>query len=128
MWYTPIAVWSVVIVGLIVSYLTGPLKPNEVDPKLLIFVSDVFCCCLPKRIRDWLRCGYTNEAYSDNQVKNDIELAPSDGYDALHTSPSTQTFGIDTVDKLPPDGTIRKTVDGAYDNPTMIMKDERYKE
>ena len=54
MWYTPIAVATVVIVGLIVSYLTRPLKPGEIDPKLLIPVGDVCCCFLPKRCRAWL--------------------------------------------------------------------------
>ncbi len=57
------------------------------------------------------------------KAKNDIELVTSDGYDTLHTSPSTQTFNIDTKDKYPSDGMVRKIVNGAYDNPTMIMKD-----
>jgi hypothetical protein len=68
MWYTPIAVGTVVIVGIIVSYLTGPTKPNEIDPKLLIPISDVCCCCLPKRIRDWLRCGVKDAVYSVEKV------------------------------------------------------------
>lgn len=41
----------VMLVGTAVSYLTGPLKPNEVDPKLIISMSDMFCCCLPDRWR-----------------------------------------------------------------------------
>ncbi|CAF4014304.1 unnamed protein product [Rotaria sordida] len=56
MWYSPIAVSTVLIVGLIVSYLTRPLKPHEVDPKLIIPIDDVCCCCLPKSVRHWLRC------------------------------------------------------------------------
>jgi hypothetical protein len=68
MWYSPIAVGTVLSVGLIVSYLTGPLKPNEVDPKLLIPIDNVCCCCLPKRIRDWFRCGVDYEKYLDEKV------------------------------------------------------------
>jgi hypothetical protein len=68
MWYTPIAVGTVVIVGLIVSYLTGPMKPNEVDPKLIIPIGDVCCCCLPKRIRDWLRYGVKEDVYTNEKV------------------------------------------------------------
>jgi hypothetical protein len=68
MWYTPIAVGTVVIVGLIVSYITGPVKPHNIDPKLIISVSDICCCCLPKRVRDWLRCGFTYDDYSDDKV------------------------------------------------------------
>jgi sodium-coupled monocarboxylate transporter 8/12 len=68
MWYTTIAVGTVLVVGIIVSYITGPLKPNEVDPKLLIPISDVFCCCLPKRIRDWLRCGVKEDVNLEQKV------------------------------------------------------------
>jgi len=68
MWYSPIAVFTVLIVGLIVSYLTHPLKPHEVDPKLIIPVGDFFCCCLPQCIRDWLRCGVNYENYFEEQV------------------------------------------------------------
>jgi len=56
-WYTPIAVGMVLIVGLIVSYITHPLKPHEIDPKLIISVNDICCCFLPKRWCMWLRCG-----------------------------------------------------------------------
>ncbi|CAF1339313.1 unnamed protein product [Rotaria sordida] len=56
MWYSPIAVSTVLIVGLIVSYLTRPLKPHEVDPKLIIPIDDVCCCCLPNSVRHWLHC------------------------------------------------------------------------
>jgi hypothetical protein len=68
MWYTPIAVGTVLIVGLIVSYITGPTKPNEIDPKLLISCSDVCCCFLPKRVRDWLRCGVKVNVYPEEKV------------------------------------------------------------
>ena len=63
MWYTPIAVGTVILVGNIVSYLSGPREPHEIDPKLIIRVGDVCCCCLPKRWRTWLQCGVNEEAY-----------------------------------------------------------------
>ncbi|CAF1491028.1 unnamed protein product [Adineta ricciae] len=81
MWYTPIAVLTVVIVGVIVSYFTHPLKPNEIDPKYLISIGDVCCCCLPKFVRQFLRFGVDFENYDndnsngDNDNKNDIEMA-----------------------------------------------------
>lgn len=61
MWYSPIAVSTVVIVGLIVSYLTQPLKPNEIDSKLIIPIDRVCCCCLPKNVRHWFRRGTDHE-------------------------------------------------------------------
>lgn len=68
MWYTPIAVGAVVIVGLIVSYITGPTKPGETDPKLLIPLGDVCCWFLPKRIRNWFRCGLPDDEASTDKV------------------------------------------------------------
>ena len=68
MWYTPIAVGTVVLVGMIVSYITHPLKPHEIDPKLIIPVSDMFCCCLPNPWREWLRCGVNYESYFKEKV------------------------------------------------------------
>ena len=81
MWYTPIAVLTVIIVGVIVSYLTHPLKPNEIDPKYLISIGDVCCCCLPESARRFLRFGVDFENYDNdngnvnNDDKNDIEMA-----------------------------------------------------
>ena len=81
MWYTPIAVLTVIIVGLIVSYLTHPLKPNEIDPKYLISIGDICCCCFPESVRRFLRFGvdfenYENDDDNDNMDdKNDIEMA-----------------------------------------------------
>lgn len=69
MWYTPIAVGSVLIVGLIVSYLTHPLKPGDVDPKLIIRVQDICCCCLPKQVRAWFGCDAEEEQQSKNEVR-----------------------------------------------------------
>ncbi|CAF4198143.1 unnamed protein product [Rotaria sp. Silwood2] len=52
MWYTPIAVGTVLIVGIIVSYLSRPLKPHETDFDLIIRRKDVNSfCCWPKRWR-----------------------------------------------------------------------------
>lgn len=67
MWYSPIAVLAVLIVGLIVSYLTHPLKPNEINPKLLINIGSVCCCCLPKRIREILRFGVNYDDYFEEK-------------------------------------------------------------
>ncbi len=68
-WYSAIAVATVVLVGMIVSYITGPLKPEEIDPKLIIPVSDTCCYFLPKRWREWLRCGVDYQADHENQVR-----------------------------------------------------------
>lgn len=66
MWYTPITVGTVLIVGLIVTYITGPLKPNEVDPKLVIQVVDNFLGCLPRSVQ--ARLGYTGKQSDSTKV------------------------------------------------------------
>ncbi|CAF3427508.1 unnamed protein product [Rotaria socialis] len=83
MWYTPIAVATALIVGLIVSYLTHPLKSHETNPKLLIRVDNICCCCLPKRIRDYFRCGvdYENQFEEKNVLDDDIEMPAHETYD-----------------------------------------------
>jgi len=53
---------------------------------------------------------------------NGIELPASEGYTICHTSSNQQTISTDTKDRYLSDVLIRKTVNGAYDNPTMIMK------
>ncbi|CAF1300436.1 unnamed protein product, partial [Didymodactylos carnosus] len=63
MWYSPIAVIITCTIGIIVSYITGPLKRNEIDPKLIIPIFDNLCCCLPKNIRKILHCGVDYTEY-----------------------------------------------------------------
>jgi hypothetical protein len=37
-------------------YCSGHTKPGEVDPVLLCPIFDIFACCLPSRLRRFLRC------------------------------------------------------------------------
>ena len=55
--------------------------------------------------------------------ENNIELAQSEGYNTLHPSSSLQTIDTDTRNIYPSGVVVRKTMDGAYDNPTMTMND-----
>lgn len=68
MWYTPIAVCTVILVGNVVTYLTGPLKPHEIDPKLFISIGDACCCCLPKQCRKYFGFGIDNKIYHQQKV------------------------------------------------------------
>ena len=68
MWYSIIAAGTAIIVGIITSYLTRPLKPNEIDPKLIIPIFDIFCGCLPKRVRKWLQRNTRNDTDLENKV------------------------------------------------------------
>ncbi|CAF1341464.1 unnamed protein product [Rotaria magnacalcarata] len=92
MWYTPIAVATVIIVGIIVSYLTHPLQPHEIDRKLIISVSDLCCCFLPKRWCGWFRCDADDEVYQKSRDTNEIEMMTHDTSSSDHTTPTTSTF------------------------------------
>ncbi|CAF4438668.1 unnamed protein product [Rotaria socialis] len=92
LWYTPIAVATVIFVGIIVSYLTHPLQPHEIDRKLIISVSDLCCCFSPKRWCGWLRCGAGDEAYHKKPSDtNEIEMMAHDTSSSNHTTPTAQT-------------------------------------
>ncbi|CAF4821294.1 unnamed protein product [Rotaria socialis] len=92
LWYTPIAVATVIFVGIIVSYLTHPLQPHEIDRKLIISVSDLCCCFSPKRWCGWLRCGADDEAYHKKPSDtNEIEMMAHDTSSSNHTTPTAQT-------------------------------------
>ncbi|XP_076328094.1 sodium-coupled monocarboxylate transporter 2-like [Tachypleus tridentatus] len=55
MWYSTIGALTVITFGLIISFVTGPNKPEDIDPKLICPVFDILCCCLPAKIRRKLR-------------------------------------------------------------------------
>lgn len=72
MWYPPIGVLTVLLVGIIVSLLTHSFDSNRVDRKLIIPIGDGLCCCIPKRIRQWLGCSVNDENDFDNRVRTKL--------------------------------------------------------
>ncbi|XP_076359006.1 sodium-coupled monocarboxylate transporter 1-like [Tachypleus tridentatus] len=54
-WFSGLSCCVVIIVGLLMSFITGLQTPEDLDPKLIIPVFDKLCCCLPTRIRRKLR-------------------------------------------------------------------------
>ncbi|KAK3580515.1 hypothetical protein CHS0354_009467 [Potamilus streckersoni] len=65
LWYPSIGVATAVVVGLIVSFATGPMSIDDVDPKYLIPLFDRIFCCLPARFRRTLRCNLEFENPED---------------------------------------------------------------
>uniref|UniRef100_A0A8B9NVI8 Sodium-dependent multivitamin transporter n=1 Tax=Apteryx owenii TaxID=8824 RepID=A0A8B9NVI8_APTOW len=57
MWYSAHNSTTVILVGLLVSLLTGPTPGEAVDPRTIYPVLPRLFCCLPRRCRDALRCG-----------------------------------------------------------------------
>lgn len=56
-WYSFVAVLTVVVVGMIVSLITGPRKPKDLDPRLMVPFFDIVFPYLPEKILKPLRFG-----------------------------------------------------------------------
>ncbi|XP_053239897.1 sodium-dependent multivitamin transporter isoform X1 [Podarcis raffonei] len=57
LWYSAHNSTTVIVVGLLVSLLTGPTRGEDVDPRTIFPVLPRLFCCLPARYREKLRCG-----------------------------------------------------------------------
>lgn len=97
MWYSGIGVITTVVVGLIVSFITGPTDPKTLNPKLICPFFDVFFPCLPEKIRKKLRFGVRHGEIFD---------APSAEMDQKQT---VAAFHKD--DPIPP-----YTMNGSFEN------------
>ena len=64
-WYTPLAVVVVLLVGCIVSLITGPTKSSEIDSNLTFSIVDWITRCLPK---------FKNSSKINLKSKNDFEV------------------------------------------------------
>ncbi|KAK3582707.1 hypothetical protein CHS0354_013059 [Potamilus streckersoni] len=56
-WYSATAVLTTVVIGLIVSFVTGRTKANEMDPRLMAPLFDIIFPFLPEKILKPLRFG-----------------------------------------------------------------------
>ncbi|CAF4880329.1 unnamed protein product [Rotaria sp. Silwood1] len=75
MWYTPIAVGTVLIVGIIVSYLSHSLKPKKTDSELIIRMKDVHSyCCWPKQWQKSLLDTVSSEFSGKLEKPRDSEI------------------------------------------------------
>ncbi|XP_021347394.1 sodium-dependent multivitamin transporter-like [Mizuhopecten yessoensis] len=77
LWFSTFGTLVCVIVGLIVSLITGPTKRHEVPPKYLIPVFDIFCCCLPQKIRTFLHCNIDHTRIHENEQIHEEQINTS---------------------------------------------------
>ncbi|XP_072048596.1 sodium-coupled monocarboxylate transporter 2-like [Amphiura filiformis] len=61
LWYSGVAVASVIVFGLTVSFITGAQKPSELEPGLISPIFDIVMCCLPAKWRRFLWCGVRHD-------------------------------------------------------------------
>lgn len=114
-WYSFIAVLTVVVVGMIVSLITGPRKPRDLDPRLMVPIFDILFPYLPEKIRKPLRLGIRFDeiketradiAHTANEVPKkeidkffDIELETSKGVIVDSKGDFKSNGGIKTIDE-----------------------------
>ncbi|XP_035825117.1 sodium-coupled monocarboxylate transporter 1 [Aplysia californica] len=51
-WLGVVGIFTTLLVGMIVSFLTGMNKPGDVDPRYLIPISDILFICFPKSFKN----------------------------------------------------------------------------
>ncbi|XP_035685240.1 sodium-coupled monocarboxylate transporter 1-like [Branchiostoma floridae] len=85
-----VATLSCVIVGLLVSFVTGSQDPKTVDPRLIVPFYDSMFCCLPNSWLEWLRCGVRHGEEEKEAV--DIPMTTA-------TSNPTFSLGEDTKEQ-----------------------------
>ncbi|CAD5126563.1 DgyrCDS14658 [Dimorphilus gyrociliatus] len=84
------------IVALVVSWITGSTKREDLDPKLIMPITDIFCCFCPSNTLAWCRCFIplykpTREDYIVEKPKEDSAHEISKIDDTIVTLPSTDS-------------------------------------
>ncbi|XP_064911438.1 sodium-dependent multivitamin transporter [Columba livia] len=68
MWYSAHNSTTVILVGLLVSLITGPTPAAAVDPRTIYPVLPRLLCCLPRKYRQRLCCGVAFPAQDTNHA------------------------------------------------------------
>ncbi|XP_013413179.1 sodium-coupled monocarboxylate transporter 2-like isoform X1 [Lingula anatina] len=67
---------TVVVVGLIVSFITGAEKIEDADPKLMMPIFDWLFCCLPRKCSRALSCGIDYDKTKEMRKKGEDFFPP----------------------------------------------------
>ncbi|VDI35731.1 Hypothetical predicted protein [Mytilus galloprovincialis] len=73
-WFGVIGIFTVMIVGSIISFLTGYTKPEESNPLYLISAVDEFFFFLPKSVKKVMKFGYIYKKTEIHEEKNENSL------------------------------------------------------
>ncbi|KAG6921662.1 solute carrier family 5 member 6 [Chelydra serpentina] len=86
MWYSAHNSTTVILVGLLVSLLTGPTKGATVNPRTIYPVLPRLLCCLPRRYRERLSCG-VGCAAEDGSCVEPASCAPEKASNGMPNGP-----------------------------------------
>nr|XP_020663932.1 sodium-dependent multivitamin transporter [Pogona vitticeps] len=115
MWYSAHNSTTVIVVGLLVSLLTGPTRGEDVNPRTIFPVLPRLLCCLPKRYHDRLRCGVRDPDKDGSDGHDAGSLAPEKtGNGVLHGLPDGLPPGSGPEGEGPGEGFVRKDAAHAY--------------
>ncbi|CAH1790194.1 unnamed protein product [Owenia fusiformis] len=95
MWYSGNAVITVVVVGIIVSLITGRTDPSTVDPRLIFSVGDKLFWFLPETMKHKLRFGVPKLEPNDINDMKKIDQPSANGAE------NEALFGSETQSGLP---------------------------
>ncbi|KAL8559128.1 hypothetical protein ACOMHN_046176 [Nucella lapillus] len=112
LYYTIIGALAVVVVGLIVSFISGATKPSSLDPRLICPLFDILFPWLPECILRPLRFGVQHEKKYERYEQKMIELKASlDQEMKINVDHSAPSQPQAVVKSLEPPGTTDRRVD-----------------
>ncbi|XP_033001170.1 sodium-dependent multivitamin transporter [Lacerta agilis] len=102
LWYSAHNSTTVIVVGLLVSLLTGPTRGEDVDPRTIFPVLPRLFCCLPARYREKLRCGVGSPREDRNCSEPDPLAVEKPSNGLLNGLPEGLSLGGDDEGEEPP--------------------------
>ncbi|KAI8785772.1 sodium-dependent multivitamin transporter [Biomphalaria glabrata] len=105
-WFTPLGVITAVVVGLLVSLITGPNSLSDVPTKYQIPLVSRLCCCCPRSWQHWLNCK------RDFKQPEEIRCEEKDK-EIIVEDPKIKAISDGVVNKafIPDNGTVVPVVD-----------------
>ncbi|XP_076075543.1 sodium-dependent multivitamin transporter-like [Mytilus galloprovincialis] len=120
MWYSATAVLTVCCVGLIVSFITGPTRAADLDPKLICPLFDILFPYLPEKIKKPMRFGVNHKGARHIPASDSEAPLKKSSTNKLNTFSSTDSLNksngdLNTFDKS--NGEINCTFEDENDKP-----------
>ncbi|XP_042306264.1 sodium-dependent multivitamin transporter [Sceloporus undulatus] len=112
LWYSAHNSTTVILVGLLVSLLTGPMRGEDVNPHTIFPVLPRLLCCLPAKYHKKLRCDVRDPAEDGSCPSPPSLAAEKTSNGMLNGLPEGLPPGVDPVEEEPEEGFVRE--DGAH--------------
>lgn len=120
MWYSATAVLTVCGIGLIVSFITGPTRAEDLDPKLICPLFDILFPYLPEKIKKPMRFGVNHKGARHIPASDSEAPLKKSSTNQLDSTSSTNTLDksngdLNTFEKS--NGEINCTFEDENDKP-----------